>query len=144
MPRRRVLTDKQLEELLALPASEPVLIQHWTLNPTDLEEIDRRRRDHNRLGFALQLCALRYPGQRLRPGESIPAAALRFVAEQVGATPEALAAYAVRFQTLYQQHEALRAASALPTLHRHTAGRFWLGCCPWRSRQRAPPRSPPR
>jgi TnpA family transposase len=87
-----------------------VLIQHWTLSRTDLEEIDRRRRDHNRLGFVFQLCALRYPGRRLRPGESIPAAALRFVAKQVGATPEALAAYAVRFQTLYQQHEALRAA----------------------------------
>ena len=36
MARRRVLTDEQLEELLALPASEPVLIRHWTLSPADL------------------------------------------------------------------------------------------------------------
>jgi TnpA family transposase len=76
---------------------------------TDLEAIHQRRRDRNRLGFALQLCALRYPGRLLRPGELIPAAALRFVADQVNITPEALAAYAARFQTRYEQLDALRA-----------------------------------
>lgn len=139
MPRRRVLTDEQLKELLALPATEPMLIQHWTLSPTDLEEIDRRRRDHNRLGFALQLCALRYPGRLLRPGELI-AAALRFVAEQVGATTEALAAYAMRFQTRYQQHEALRAAFGFTDFvpaHRREVLAWLLPVA--RSRQRVPP-----
>jgi hypothetical protein len=38
----------------------------------------------------------------------IPAEALRFVADQVDATPEALAAYAARFQTRYEQLDALR------------------------------------
>jgi hypothetical protein len=33
MPRRHVLTDEQLAELLALPATEALLIQHWTLSP---------------------------------------------------------------------------------------------------------------
>jgi uncharacterized protein DUF4158 len=47
-------------------------------------------------------------GSSLRPGELIPAEALGFVAAQVGATPEALAAYAARFQTRYQQLDALR------------------------------------
>ncbi|EKA4587826.1 DUF4158 domain-containing protein, partial [Salmonella enterica subsp. enterica serovar Kentucky] len=32
-----------------------------------------RRRAHNRFGFALQLCVLRYPGRVLAPGELIPA-----------------------------------------------------------------------
>ena len=44
----------------------------------------------------------------LQPGELIPAEPLRFVAVQVGATPEALAVYAARFQTRYQQLDALR------------------------------------
>ena len=55
MPRRRVLTDEQLEELLALPATEPVLIRYWTLSPADLATVERRRGDPNQLGFALQL-----------------------------------------------------------------------------------------
>ncbi len=80
MPRRRALTGAQLAGLLALPTAEADLIHHWTLDGADLAAIDRRRGDHNRLGCALQLCALRYPGRLLRAGEAIPEPALRFVA----------------------------------------------------------------
>ena len=43
-----------------------------------------RRGGHNRLGFALQLCAFRYPGRRLVAGEAIPLNVLRFIAAQLG------------------------------------------------------------
>lgn len=110
MPRRRALPQAQLDSLLALPTDEARLIRHWILDRTDLAAVERRRGAHNRLGFALQLCALRHPGRLLRPGEAIPEAALRFVGDQVGADPEALAAYATRFQTRYEQLGALREA----------------------------------
>jgi len=110
MPRRRALTEAQLESLLALPTTEADLVRHWTLDRADLAAVDRRRGGHNQLGFALQLCALRYPGRLLRPGELIPAEALRFVVAQLGAEPEALASYAARFQTRYEQLDALREA----------------------------------
>jgi len=110
MPRRRALTKAQLESLLALPATEADLVRHWTLGDDDLALVDRRRRIHNQLGFALQLCALRYPGRLLRPREIIPQLALRFVADQLGTAPEALTTYAVRFQTRYEQLGALRTA----------------------------------
>jgi predicted YcjX-like family ATPase len=58
----------------------------------------------------LQLCALRYPGRLLRPGEIIAQPALQFVAGQLGTAPEALTSYAVRFQTRYEQLGALRTA----------------------------------
>jgi|SRR5215472_1254777 len=77
MPRRRALTTAQLDELFALPTELNTLVRYWTLAGTDLAAIHRRRRDRNRLGFALQLCALRYPGRLLGPGELIPAEALR-------------------------------------------------------------------
>lgn len=92
MPRRRALTEAQLQMLLALPTDEAVLVREWTLSAADLAAIGRRRRDRNRLGFALQLCAL------------------RFVAEQVGAEPDTLAGYATRWQTRYQQRDTLRQA----------------------------------
>ncbi len=95
MPRRRALTEAQLDELFALPTAEPDLIRHWTLSATDLAAIDRRR-ERNRLGFALHLCALRYPGRILWAGEAAPSTSLRFVAEQLGAEPDALAASAMR------------------------------------------------
>jgi len=115
MPRRRVLADEQLAELLALPATEPVLIQHWMLSPTDLAAVERRRGDPNQLGFALQLCAFRYPGRLLRLNEAVPAPALRFVAEQLGIAPQALADYAGRGQTRREQLDALRAAFGFRT-----------------------------
>src|SRR3954464_12209468 len=109
MPRRRA-TEAQLENLLALPIAEADLVQHWTLSDTDFAAIDQRPRDRNRIGLAPHRCALRFPGRLLRPGELIPAEALRFIAEQLGADPDALTTYATRFQTRYEQLGALREA----------------------------------
>jgi len=97
MPRRRVLTEAQLETLFALPTTEADLALHWPLSPADHAAIQGRRGDHNRLGFTLQLCALRYPGRLLRPGETIPHPALNYLASQLTVDPGALAAYAARF-----------------------------------------------
>ncbi|GAL96886.1 transposase [Acetobacter tropicalis NRIC 0312] len=83
MPRRSVLTEAQRLTLLALPESEADLVRYWTLTPDDLHVIVSRRRAHNRLGFAIQLCALRYPGRLLRPGELIPQIPLVFVGDQL-------------------------------------------------------------
>src|SRR5687767_7900691 len=110
MPRRRALTGAQLAGLLALPATEAELARHWVLGDADLVVVGRRRRDHNRLGFALQFCTLRYPGRPLRPGEAVPEPALRFVADQVGTAPEAVAAYGTRVQTRSAHLDELRDA----------------------------------
>ncbi|MRK13871.1 DUF4158 domain-containing protein, partial [Klebsiella pneumoniae] len=40
--------------------------------------------------FALQLCALRYPGRALAPGEMIPREVLSFVGAQLGVPADAL------------------------------------------------------
>lgn len=108
MPKRRALTEAQLESLLALPAVETDFIRHWTLIPTDLPAIERRRGGHNQLGYAFQLCAFRYPGRVVRAGEAIPEAALRFVAGQLLVGTDTLAAYAARSQTRREQLDGLR------------------------------------
>ena len=59
MPRRTVLTPAQREALLALPQEDADLARHCTLSEEDLGIIRRRRRQANRLGFALQLRVLR-------------------------------------------------------------------------------------
>lgn len=108
MPRRAVLTEAQRAELLALPEDETRLARYWTLGADDLAVITSRRRPHNRLGFALQLCALRYPGRLLRPGELIPQPPLAFVGDQLGIEPQTLADYAARGPTRYEQLDTLR------------------------------------
>ncbi|MFP1498073.1 DUF4158 domain-containing protein [Escherichia coli] len=79
MPRRVTLTDRQKDALLRLPTSQTDLLKHYTLSDEDLGHIRLRRRAHNRFGFALQLCVLRYPGRVLAPGELIPAEVIEFI-----------------------------------------------------------------
>ena len=40
MPRRRALTEAQLESLLALPVTEADLVRHWTLGDADLAVVE--------------------------------------------------------------------------------------------------------
>ena len=63
MPRRELFSPAQRLDLLALPDDEGELIRLFTLSIQDIAMIRQRRGDPNRLGFAIQLCSLRYPGQ---------------------------------------------------------------------------------
>jgi TnpA family transposase len=108
MPRRSILTDRQRAALFDLATVETEMLHHYTLSDDDLEIIHARRRPHNRFGFALQLCALRYPGRLLTPGEVIPLAVARFLAAQVGLKPEDLAGYATREETRHEHLATLR------------------------------------
>ena len=108
MPRRTILTDRQRSALFDLPVDEPSLRKHYTLADDDLQHIGQRRRGENRLGFALQLCALRHPGRALQPGELIPSAVVEFIGAQLGVAVEALLPYAARRQTRQEHMAALR------------------------------------
>ena len=108
MPRRSILTERQQSALFDLPTDEAAMLLHYTLADDDLEHTNERRRPENRLGFALQLCALRYPGRLLSSGEIIPEKVLRFIAAQLGLTCDDVLPYAARRQTRQQHLHALR------------------------------------
>ena len=88
MARRRLLTDEHWAGLLALPSDERDVIRHCTLAPEDLAALAIKRADHNRLGYALLLCAMRHPGRVLDVGEVPPASMVAGLAvdfeQQVG------------------------------------------------------------
>ena len=108
MAHRTVLTERQRSALFDLPTDRTVMLRHYTLADDDLEIIRARRRPHNRFGFALQLCALRYPGRLLTPGEVIPLEVTRFLAAQLGLKADDLAGYASREETRHEHLAALR------------------------------------
>jgi len=97
--RRKILKAQDRQELFDIPADEDSLIRHYSLSAADRLEIDLRRREHNKLGFAVQLCVMRHPGRVLSAGEIPPRAMLNYVADQIGADPTAFTIYARREET---------------------------------------------
>ncbi len=97
--QRTLLGDDARQRLFAIPTDEASMARYYLLTEPDRALIARRRRDENRLGFAVQLCLLRHPGGGLRFGEEIPAPFAAFVADQIGVSPASLAAYATREET---------------------------------------------
>ncbi|OYX98757.1 MAG: hypothetical protein B7Y78_00935 [Caulobacter sp. 35-67-4] len=81
MARRTILKAQDRRQLFDIPADEDSLIRHYSLSAADRLEIDLRRREHNRLGFAVQLCVMRHPGRVLAAGEIPPRAMLKYVAD---------------------------------------------------------------
>lgn len=99
MPRHSPLTPAEFETLLALPTEKDELIRHYTFAEADLAVIRQHRLDHNRLGFAIQLCYLRYPGCALPPNFEPPEALLSIVAQQLEIDPSMWSKYAKRAET---------------------------------------------
>jgi TnpA family transposase len=99
MPRRELLTSTQRDELLSFPTDEADLLRYYTFNTHDLAVIRRRRGDHNRLGFAVQLCYVRFPGQLLAIGEPPYAPILAMAAAQLKVPAGIWSFYAERDQT---------------------------------------------
>src|ERR1700676_3280408 len=99
MPPRTLLSSDQRIRLFAIPTDPDEMTRHYVLDADDLTLVGVRRRAGNRLGFAVQLCALRHPGRVLDPSEPPPAPMLAFVAKQIGADPALFGEYARRAET---------------------------------------------
>ena len=99
MRRRKLLKDQDRQRLFSVPTDEDSLIRHYSLSSADRLEIGLRRREHNQLGFAVQLCLMRYPGRVLASGETPPREMLKHIADQVGADLGTFALYARREET---------------------------------------------
>jgi hypothetical protein len=99
MPRRELLTSAQREALLAFPKEEAELLRHYTFSTHDFAVIRRCRGDHNRLGFAVQLCYLRFPGRLLALDEVPYPPILGMAAAQLKVPTGAWHFYAERHET---------------------------------------------
>ena len=99
MPRRSLLSNEQRTRLFAVPVDHAEMAKHYVLSADDLALVRAKRRSVDRLGFAVQLCLLRYPGLGMGPAEQPPEAMIAFVARQLGMRHVNFASYAQRDQT---------------------------------------------
>jgi len=113
MPHRELLTESQRLSFQAPASDEREMVRYYTLSPDDLALINRRRGDPNRLGFAVMLCYLRFPGRILQQGEQPPGALCAFIAEQLGLDAAQFGNYAERDQTRREHAIEIQAALGL-------------------------------
>src|SRR6266516_6012866 len=94
----RLLTAEQRDAFERIPPtlSERDLGRFYTLSARDLEIINRHRRPANRLGFAVHLGLLRFPGRTLADVPEVPARVFRYIAEQLTADAEVFEQYGER------------------------------------------------
>lgn len=99
MPRRTLLSSEQRARLFSIPIDVAEMARYFVLRSEDLALIRTKRRAANRLGFAIQLCALRHPGRVLDPAELPPGPMLAFVGKQIGIDLPLFGDYARRAET---------------------------------------------
>ena len=105
-----ILTKEQRLEYTRITdnLSEEEIAAYYTLSSSDLEIVNHHRRDYNRLGFALQLCVLRYPGWPLSIVKDIPLNILNYVADQIDVDHNVYQLYRQREATGQEHMEEIR------------------------------------
>ena len=118
MPPRHILSPQSRAARFDPPTDAASIVRHYTFSPKDLALIRQRRRVANRLGFAVNLAYLRFPGRVPGVDEAPPADMLAFIAAQVGCEAAEFAGYARREETRWEHLGELQAyLAARPFRH---------------------------
>ena len=107
--RRELLTQQQREALISIPfeGDEHQMSVFYMLSIDDIEIINKHRKDFNKLGFALQLALLRYPGCSISNIKNILYSVVKYIADQLDLEPEVFNLYAERDTTKREHLEEI-------------------------------------
>lgn len=96
-----LLTNEQRQEILHTSSmfTDQELETLLHLNSEDLKIIGQNRGNENKIGFAMQLCWIRFTGGTFSDISEIPSYIVRFVADKIGIKPEWFKDYGRRRQT---------------------------------------------
>ena len=99
-----VLTPEQRLLFSTIPddLTTSEMVRYYALSAEDMAFIRQHRSPNNRLGVALQLCCLRFPGRMLMQMSSISERVVVYIAEQLDLLSTAFVEYGQRKGTVYE------------------------------------------
>src|SRR5580700_8673184 len=100
MAPRQLLTEEERQALLGIPLDADSMARCFTLSRADQDLVAGRRRDANRIGFAVQLALLRHPGVALAQLEQPVEPLVQWLAKQLEIPAAPFTGYARRPQTM--------------------------------------------
>jgi GNAT superfamily N-acetyltransferase len=86
--------------------SEQMLARYYTLSDDDRSLIKQHRRNHNRLGFAVQLGYLRFPGRTWAANEEVSPLVVSYMANQLKVNPMSIVQYGQDREATRYEHLA--------------------------------------
>lgn len=102
--------NDRLEEPERLPEEidDDKLRKYFTLTKPDMEQVAQRRGPTNRLGFAVQLCTLRWHGYFLPHTTDVPGSVIETLGSQLGLLPLSLESYPQNEKTRFEHLDRIR------------------------------------
>lgn len=102
--------NDRLEEPEQLPdgIDEDALRKYFTLARPDLEQVDQCRGPANKLGFAIQICTLRWRGHFLPDTRDVASSVIEMIGSQLGLLPISLDGYPQNEKTRFEHLERIR------------------------------------
>lgn len=96
MVTRELLTSSQRAYFYEIPEGmdQRKIVRYYTISDEELKIINRQRGAANKLGFAIQITYLRFPGRPLSANEKVPDFIVHKIAKQIGILPLAIQNYA--------------------------------------------------
>lgn len=86
MVTRELLTASQRAYFYEIPEyiDQREVLRYYTISDEELKIINKQRGAANRLGFAIQIAYLRFPGRPLSANEKVPDVIVHTIAKQLG------------------------------------------------------------
>jgi hypothetical protein len=124
------LTEKERERLQSLPSDIPEsdIIAFFTLSPAEIKLVKKQRGEHNKLGYGLQLCLLRYLGFSPDDLTPLPEPVTFYVSQQLNVARVSLELYGNRIPTRTEHLQEIQAYLGFHTATQQEFDQFshWL------------------
>lgn len=105
---RELLSIDQRKSFMHIPEDEFTIGTYYTFSKQDIEIINRHRKDENKIGFAVQLAILRYPGWTYPHIDCVPLSVIKYIARQINVVSKSFESYPQRENTLWEHIKEIR------------------------------------